>query len=368
MKLTVLQENLSKALVNASRFTSSKAQLPVLSNVLLSTQKNKLLISSTNLEISINLSIGAKISKEGEITVPARTLTDIISNLPSGTIELEAKKEQLLISTNNFSSKVLGMNSADFPSVPNKIGSNSISIPTQDLINSLSQVLFSTSIDESRPVLTGVLFVFERGKITFVSTDGFRLTEKIVSVKKVKAKEKIIIPKTVLGELVRIASDTEEISFSYSKSNSQVVFGMPGVILSSRVLAGEFPNYKKRIPDQTDLNINLDKEDLIRAVKLSGVFARDSANIIKLIIEKESIKLSAESARSGSQENSVDAKVRGLKKGGFEIAFNYRFIEEFLQVIQGEDVSIGFIDPGSPGIFRDSKDTNFLYLVMPVKV
>lgn len=369
MKLKVLQENLSNALTITSRFSSNRAQLPVLANILLTCKKNKLLISATNLENSISISIGAKVQKEGELTVPARVITDLVTNLQTGQVELTSEKERLKINSQNFSSEISGMNSSDFPQIPQSIGKGSFTLPKEDFIESLSKVLFSVSTDETRPVLTGVLFIFRKEGITLVSTDGFRLSQRKIKVKLSSKLERMILPKNALSELVRLSGDDEDVKFSYKESESQVVFAASNSVLASRVIEGEFPDFEKIIPNQSLYKIHLDKEELLRAVKLASVFARESANMVKLTVKKNYLQVSAESSQSGSQEAKVDAKVEGVKDTkGFEIAFNYRFVEEFLQTVDSDEILIEFSGENAPGVFTEKKDSNYLHLIMPVRI
>jgi DNA polymerase-3 subunit beta len=366
MKVSILQENFNKALALASRFTSTKTQLPVLGNVLLTTKRTKLTVSSTNLEVSVSSSIGAKIDKEGEITVPGRVIAEIVSNLPSETINLEVDKEQLKIRSQNFESSLSGMNASDFPPVPSVLPKEGvIALPKDSFLEALSQVIFATSIDETRPILTGVLFNFQKDLLTLVATDGFRLSQRKVNAKIKGKEERLILPKSVLGELSRF-SEEETLSLYVNKKENQILFGDNGTVLSSRVLEGEFPDYQKIIPKASGTKVLIDKEELLRGVKLSSVFARESANIVKVGLGKDYLDISAESSSSGSQKTRVDAKVTGDAK--LEIAFNYRFLEEFLHAVRGEEVSIELSNPASPGIFRDTAEVSFLHLIMPVRI
>jgi DNA polymerase-3 subunit beta len=367
MKLSVLQEGFSKALNTASRFTSTRPQLPVLGNILLSSKKNRLLISATNLEISISISIGAQVEKEGEITVPAKIITDIVSNLPPGSLSLQVDKEQVKLLTENFNSSVSGMNSSDFPSVPQTIGKESIPFKKEDFIPSLSQVLFAASIDETRPILTGVLFICQKNNLVLVATDGFRLSQKKVSLKTKKQLKipNLILPKTALFELSRLSSSEEDLDFCFRKTDNQVVFAINNTILASRVIEGEYPDFKKIIPKDSKVKVSLDKEEFLRAVKLSSVFARDSANVVNIDVNKDMITLSAQSSMAGSQKTKVDARVEG---GSLTIAFNYKFLEDFLNAVKNDEVQIEFSNESSPGIFTDPKDPSFLHLIMPVRI
>lgn len=370
MKLQVLQENLSKALSIASRFSSSRAQLPVLGNILFLAKKTKLVLSSTNLETSIAISLGAQIKEEGELTIPSRIITEIITNLSPGTLTLESDKEHLKIVMQNFSSKIMGMNSADFPKVPQVISKEeSLFLPKNQFFEALSQVLFSVSPDESRPILTGVLFIFSRNSLCLVATDGFRLSQKKITLdaqKEKQSSQRIVLPKNVLLELSRLGEEDDELQFSLKEKENQVLFGVENIVLSSRILEGQFPDYEKIIPKSSLIKIRVDKEEFLRAVKLASVFARDSANIVRINLEKDAIRLSAESSQSGSQEASLDAKIDG--ETPLEIAFNYRFLEEFIHTVKGEEVLLEFTNSSSPGVFTDPKDPDYLHLVMPVKI
>jgi DNA polymerase-3 subunit beta len=367
MKLQVLQEELVKNINIAQRFTSGRAQLPVLGNVMLEASGNKLYISATNLENSIYTSIGAKVEKDGEITVPVKILYDLISNLDSGNVELSSEKEVLEVLSGNFSSKITGVNTSDFPSIPKRIDKESLNLPFNLFKDSLNKILFSVSNDETRPILTGVLMLFKKNAVVFVSTDGFRLSKKMLGGKGVASESKLIVPKGILTEIARLETENEDILIS--TKDGQVVFKVGSMILSSRVIEGDFPDYEKIIPKSSDIKINIDKQDFLRGIKLASVFARDSANIVKLVIENDGVVLNAESQAHGNQKNKVDAKVESSVKSAplLEIAYNFRFIEEFLQIVTS-DVEITFTNSNSPGVFNDLSDSDLLHLIMPVRL
>lgn len=371
MKLTILQQNLANALVTASRFASTRAQLPVLGYILLSVGKTKAQISATNLEISVAANIGAKVEKEGEICIPARVITELVTSLPEEPLTLESDKEQLKITSSGFSGSVLGMNSSDFPKIPNSFGKEkSFSIPKKELSAALAKVTFAASIDETRPVLTGVLFIWGKGELTLVATDGFRLSLKKIKVQGISGVSHVVLPKLILSEISRASYESDEVAMSLREKEKQAIFEIDNTVLSSRLLEGEYPDFEKIIPKTSHLKVRLDKEEMLRAVKLASVFARESSNILKIKILKESIKITAESGQSGSQETKVDAKVEGGASSGgdFEIAFNFRFLEEFLHSVEGGEVRMEFSNPSSPGLFADSTDQDYVHLIMPVKL
>jgi DNA polymerase III subunit beta len=366
MDIEVLQENIAKSLSLASRFVIPRAQLPVLGNILLTAKQNKLKISSTNLETSISISIGAKIKEPGEVTVPSRIITELVGNLTSGSLNLKAKGENVILAKDGFKSKILGMNSSDFPKIPTSPPEDLLEIESDLFFDALERVNFAISSDESRPVLTGVLFEFDKKGLNLVSTDGFRLSKVYLDIKS-KLELSVIIPKTILFEIGRVFADEEKVSFNYSKENNQIIFCTDRVVLSSRVIGGSFPDYKKILPKEKSIKMLVDKDEFARAVKLSSVFARESSNAVKMSIQKEKIVLSTESGLHGSQENLTEAKVEGLAGESFDSVYNYKFLEDAISAIKGEDVEIVLNEANTPGVFLDSKNRNFVHIIMPIK-
>lgn len=368
MKLQIIQENLQKAISLAARFASPRAQLPILGNILIKTDKTKVQFASTNLETSVSIKVGAKIEKEGEVAIPAKIISEIVGNLPKENVELEVEKEQMKISSSSFSSSVLGMNSADFPKIPGILGKGDlIDLEFESVSDSLSKILFAVSTDETRPVLTGVLFVFEKNKLTLVATDGFRLSVQKINLKSEGKSKKIILPKSILMEIFRMEGEDEIIKTEVDEKEKRVIFGAGDTVYSSRLIEGEFPDYEKIIPKSANIKISVDKEDFLRAVKLAGIFARDNSNIVKIKTLKDSIKLLAQSSATGNQETKIEAKVEGGEKD-FEISFNYRFVEDFIGSVKGEEIRMEFTTQDKAGVFLDPSNENYLHLIMPVRV
>ncbi len=366
MKVEVFQEKLEKALVACSRIATNKVQLPILANILMKVVKNQLMICSTNLEISLASFIGVKVEKEGEITVPAKVITDIVSNLKSSQITLSTEKEVLNIVSNGYEANISGMNASEFPSIPSELGAKTLNLPREKFLDALNSTLFSVSNDETRPQLTGILLFFKKNEMFLVSTDGFRLSQKKIKNINFLEEEKIILPKSCLLELSRMV-ESENIDFSYKKNERQAVFGFSNFVLSSRIIEGSFPDYERIIPRDTKVKVNLDKEEFLRAIKLASVFARDSANVIKLEFSENELQVLAESTQTGYQKTKVLVKTQGLSDK-FLIAFNYRFLEDFLNSIKGEELRMEFTDPFSPALFLDTQDENLLHIIMPVRL
>lgn len=363
MKGTVLRKDFAQSLNTASRFIAHRAQLPILSNILLKADKAKLNLYATNLEISIALSLGAKIDEVGEIAVPARTLTDLVNSLSGENIDFEVKQETLHLNSSTFSGTVSSMNTSDFPQVPTSIQKETKSFDAKDLLKSISQVIYSVSADETRPVLSGVLFKVEDDNLMLVASDGYRLAQKIVKLKADSDDFSLIIPKSILLELNRTISEGT-LAFEVRKEDNQVIFSSGNAVLSSRTVEGDYPPFETVIQKPTSIAVSVDRNDLQQAIKTSSVYARDGGNAVKLNITKDGIILSAQSASVGSQETSVDAKVDG---GETEVSLNYKFVEDLLNVIDSENVNIQLQDSSSPVKFRGEGNEELLHLVMPLK-
>lgn len=363
MKGTVLRKDFSQSLSTASRFISSRAQLPILSNVVLKADKARLHLYATNLEISIAISQGAKIEEEGEIAVPARTINDLVHNLSGESISFETQQETLHLQTESFSGTVAAMNPSDFPVIPVSIEKETLALPANDLLEAISQVLYSVSADETRPVLSGVLFKFEGDTLMLVASDGYRLAQRVMKLPSPVKESSIIIPKGILSELGRIVSQ-DSIQVEIREKESQILFALNDTVLSSRTIEGEYPPFEAVIQKQTSVEVQVDKHDLVNAVKISAVYAREGGNSVKFTVKDGALVLSAQSSTVGSQETSVDASVNG---GDAEVALNYKFVEDLLNVIKEPTVNIKLQDSSSPVKFRGEGNEELLHLVMPLR-
>jgi len=366
MKLNILQSELSAQIQKAAGFVSKTSQLPVLENIVLETEKNRLNIKATNLEISFFSSIGAKVAQSGKIAVPAKEFAEILKNTSAENLELEVESESLKIKSDSVNIELSGMNTSDFPEISQSVSSKAVGLPSEQLKQVLSEVLFSVSRDETRPILTGVLFVFDSqlGKLTFVSSDGFRLSKKQIDVEGQFEDSQVVVPRSVLSELIHNV-DEGEVLFEYSLSDNEVRFGFGKNVLGSRLVEGQFPDFNKIIPKTSSVEASFEKDEFRRLVKMASIFAKDSANIVYIKVEENSVSVVAESSRSGSQEGSLPAKVEG---DPITIAFNWRFLDEYLGIVQGEEVKLILNSTTSPGVFKDPKNPDLLHLIMPVRL
>jgi DNA polymerase III subunit beta len=369
MKLSLLQENLNLALTNVSRFVSSKNQLPVLNNILLSTNQGRLKLSATNLEISINYWIGAKIDQEGSITLPAKEITEFVSYLPNGKIDLNLNNNLLNLSSEKTSSDFTTTPATDFPEFP-KINKDTLFELDFSLFNqSINQISFSAAVDDTRPVLTGVLCIFEKETIKFIATDGFRL-----SLKEIKLETPLnlkneslsfLIPARSLIEVTKLAKNDSKIKIGLTPDEHQVIFILDDIELVSRLIDGDFPDYKKLIPENYSTKIFLNRDELLQSVKLASVFARESANVVKTNIKNNSLELTANAPQVGQNLIKIDSRTEGEN---LEVAFNYKFLTDFLGVCKSNEILIELNESLSPVFFHDQSDSSFTHIIMPVRL
>jgi DNA polymerase-3 subunit beta len=370
MKLSLLEENLSQALSHTSRFVASKVQLPILNHILFSTDNGRLKLSATNLELAINYWLGAKIEKEGSFCLPAKEITEFVSYLPVGRIDLSLKDTNILtLSSSKTESNFACLPPADFPEIPSLDPKTAFEIDLPVLTQAINQIAFAAASDDSRPVLTAILCTFSNEELTLVATDGFRLSLK--SIKLVnplslsKEKETLLIPAKSLLEIVKLARNAKKIKIGLTKDTHQVVFVLEDLELVSRLIDGEYPDYHRIIPKVADTKIFLNRDEFIQAIKQTSVFARESANVVKISLKANSIELSANAPQIGQNKVSVDARIEGE---ALDIAFNYKFISDFLGICTGEEIVLELNEPLSPGLFRDQSDPDLTHIIMPVRI
>jgi len=365
MKVSILQENLNKALGVVGRTTTTRSQLPILANILLSAEKGKLKLAATNLETGVNYYIGGKIEKQGSITVPAKIFLEMAASLPAGKVDLVVEGDSLKIKAVNFQAKINGISAAEFPQIPRFGGKPDLSFKIENFKTMVNQVAFAAAADEARPVLAGVRFTSESGKLVLAATDGYRLSlKKFKSLTPQKIKKPLILPARTLQEVARIKEDGE-VRAILTKKDNQLIFSLGDVEIVCRLIEGEFPAFEKVIPQECKTKVWLEKEELVQAVKLASIFARETANIVKFKIKKSKLQISANAPQVGSNISEVDVKVEGEEN---EIAFNFRYLLDFLNSIEKKEIIFEMSSPLNPGAFKIKGDNSLLHIIMPVRV
>ena len=363
MELTVTQENLSKALNAVGRVANGKTQLPILSNILLRTDGNRLLIAATNLEIAITEYIGAKITKPGAITIPAKLVAEFVGNLPNDTIEFKVVKDNLHIQSGSYKSIINGVIADEFPELPtiNEDASVQYNISVNDFKQAVNQTIVATSNDMARPVLTGVFWHSVEGMLYLAGTDGYRLAERRLV--KTKSQVSAIIPSSTLQEVLRVLSDDSE-NIDILFDEMQVRFRIDNTEIISNLIDGNYPDYRQLIPATSANSAIVKKSDFSRIVKISGLFSRDSGGSLNISLKDDAISIHSIASELGENTSKVEAAITG--EG--EITLNSRYLTEALNVIDCEEVSFGFDGKMSPSLIHAvGKDVDYYHIIMPLK-
>lgn len=372
MKIVCLQENLKRGLNMVQNIIGKNLTLPILNNILLTTEKKQLKLSATDLEVAIISYISCKVEKEGTITIPAKTLFNFISNLPNKKIEVNLKNNILYLKCENYKSNIKGLNAKDFPIIPKIKSEPALEINSLKFKNALEQIINFVSFSDIKPEITGALFDFTSDKkIKLVATDSFRLGEKLIDFKNTKPKQdnlrSIIIPHKTVQELIRIISNLEEEEMvKLSIENNQVLFNLEKVQLISKLIEGTYPSYQQLMSSQFETTVLIDREEFVKAVKLSSFFS-SKINDVRLRInsKKSSVEVFSQDLELGENLTTLQGEIKGKE---LEIIFNHRYLLDGLNSITAKKVFLGFNGEVSPGIVKPEGDPSFTYIAMPIKL
>ncbi|HEX7633295.1 MAG TPA: DNA polymerase III subunit beta [Candidatus Saccharimonadales bacterium] len=362
MKLQVTQENLNRALGSVARVANTRGTLPILANVLIKTSNNRLSISATNLDIAITHYLGAKVSEEGSITVPARLMQDFVNSLPQGVIELDLQDTKLHVTTDQYKSVVNGVVADDFPIMPAITSGKSWEIDSGLFKKALQQVVFAASNDETRPVLTAVLLQTADGVLSMAATDSYRLAEKQLG--KNKEDVQLLIPASAMHDLLRVLGD-DDAKIKVTHDDQQVLFQVGDVELVTRLVEGKYPDYRKLIPESFDTKAKLKRADLVNVTKVSSLFARESAGSVTIELDEKTGKLSIRSVASQLGENTAEAKAAVTGSGS--ITLNSRYLLDALGALNGDEVTFGFNGKLEPTLLEDATASDYKHIIMPLK-
>lgn len=367
MKITVLAENLKRGLSIVNRGISSRPQLPVLSGVLVKANDEGLFLVSTDLEMSFWMKMGAKVIEEGDIVMPAKLFTELVSSLPAGPVDLSTENQTLKIVCGSVKAEIVGQTADDFPAIP-RLKKSQVVLKAGEFREKVEKVTVSAAKDDTRPILTGVLWNFEEDKISLVATDGYRLSVDSLGLDK-KSENwsgRVILPAKSLQEVAKTLTDTgeEKVEVEFDKENQQVIFGLKEMEIASRLIAGEFPPYQQILPNTYKTKSEFSRIDLLDAVKRARLFARENANIIKLTLEGDLLKVMAESSQIGNNVSEMEAVTEGEN---LTVAFNAMYLLEYLNICKDEKIYWETEGELKPSVFK-TKDEEWLQVIMPVRV
>ena len=363
MKLILNQENLSKTLNIVSRIASARTSLPILNNILIRAEKNYITLSTTNLELSIIETIPAKIEKSGVITVPAKILADFVYQLPKTDVSLEVNNNKIKISAGNYKSIINTTPPDEFPILPKLSEDIKLTIQSDLFKEAASQTIIVAGNDTTRPILTGLYLHTYEKNLYITATDGYRLAErKIIAI---TDEINAIIPSTTINEVLRVITD--EISDVEIKINDeQISFQIGTIIITSRLIDGKFINYRELIPKKTENSAVLDKNEFLRVVKISELFARESAGsiIIKTNLKKQQLKINSITSEIGENSAEIEGEIIGDEG---TITLNSKYLIDALNVINSDRVKFNFSGKLSPSLLTADGNLDYKHIIMPVK-
>jgi DNA polymerase III subunit beta len=372
MKVSCLQENLSKGLSLVSRAVAARSTLPVLGNILLATDNGRLRLSATNLELGITCWVGAKIEEDGSVTVPAKTFVDLVNTLPQDKVELDlnVRTQTLNLVCGRTQAHLKGIDAQEFPLIPCADLDNSLELNVEDFREMINQVAFAAATDEARPILTGVLAKIDGGSLKLEAADGFRLAVRTASLSSpAETPVTAVIPARALAELARVITADEPVYMSLPPGRGQVIFHHGSAELVSQLIEGNFPDLTAVIPKNYTTRTVLPTEEFRKACRTSDIFAREAAHTARLKIKPGSelepghVSISATSAETGDNVAEIDASVDGVP---IEIAFNVKYLVDVLNVITTPNVALETSTATSPGIIRPVGRDDYLYVAMPM--
>lgn len=314
------------------------------------------------------MELPAEVEEEGSVAVPAKTFMELISSLPEDTITLHSSDTILEVISKKTKSMFQTMNKDEFPKLYEEKGEKITTLTEESLKKGFSSVIFAASTDATRPALTGVLVQQEEKGFLLVATDGYRL-----SLKHQRSAEKpavdgdpvsLIVPARVFREVISL-KDQGDVSMYVSSRNNQILFSQPETVLIGRLIEGSFPPYERIIPHDHASQIRLNREEVLKAVKICSIFAKDAANIIKFSLRKDTMIVSSQTPSIGENTVEVEAKLTGEEN---EIAFNARYLLDVLSHLEEEELVFEMTGPLNPGVFKIYNDESFLHLIMPIRL
>ncbi len=362
MKVIVTQENLTKALGIVSRTASSRTTLPILGNILVKAEAGELVLSSTNLETATTQKISASTETSGVTTVPARLITEFVSNLPKVNIEIELIDDKIKITAGSYKSTINSTPADDFPALPELATKTTLTIPAEELKKAIASTSLVASSDTTRPILTGVYLHSFEGNLYMAATDGYRLAEKQIMA--FDGDITAIIPATTLNDVSRVlGEDVKEVAIGVGEDQVEFIIGQ--TIINSRLIDGNFINYRQLIPTSTETEATIDRAELLRITKISELFARESAGSITLNINSAKSTLSVHSITSELGEN--DAETEAETKGDGTITLNSKYLLDALNQIDETTVKLQFNGKLAPILITADDNLDYKHIIMPVK-
>jgi DNA polymerase-3 subunit beta len=363
VKFRCERDILADALVTASRAATSRTSThPVLAGLRLDVSDDQLTLTGTDLELTIRLSVEVGMDTEGSAVVPARLVTDIVRALPAGTVTVETNSDDVIISAGRAQFAVRPFAVDDYPAQAGPDG-EPVSIDAALLMSALRQVVRAASTDEARPVLTGVLISADEEGLWVVATDGYRLAVRnLGAAGLLTSGQSVLIPARALSELQRLLPAADHVSVRFGSRSAEFELGT--TYLSTRLIDGDFPNYRNLLPSSHPNTLTIGREALLEALRRVRILAQDS-RVVRLSLGGEVVELTVVAQDVGNASEAVDARYEGAE---MVVGFNPDFLAAGADALDGDELTVELNDPGKPVVLRGVGDDDYLYLLMPVRV
>ena len=362
MKFKCDRDELSDAVQTVQRAVSSRPGIPALTGVLLTVAGNELMLATTDLEVSARRSMAVQGQEEGVALVPARLLADMVKSFEQAPVEFQAEDGQARVTCSRYEGTIRCLPAEDFPALQEPAGTR-VKLNAGELGEAVSQVARGASRDEARPILTGVLLEVSREGLTLVATDSYRLAMRELAAT-AEGEAKALVPERALSEVGKAAAGDEKGEAELLIDQGQVAFRVGPLRLTSRLIEGEFPNYRQLLPEGYDNRLTASRQQLLDAVRRVGLLARESSPV-KMEFNALGVRLTTSSPDLGGAVEVVEAQYEGTD---LTAAFNPQYLSDGLTAVVGERVRVEVRDGLKPAVLKGEEDEGFLYLVMPVRL
>jgi DNA polymerase-3 subunit beta len=362
MKFKTSKNQLIDGIHTVYNIVSNKVTLPILSNILLEAKNNKLRMNTTDLDIGISCEFPVEIIEEGGITLPAKRFSDIVKEMMDGDITIHAKKNnQVDIEGRNCRFKLIGLPKDEFPKFPEFKDKEAIIISQTILKNMIRMTSFAVSHEESRYILNGVLFEVSDKTIRIVATDGRRLAKIEKNLEKpVKKEISVIIPIKAISEIFRNLKDQGDVSLVLG--SNQALFNIDGVLIATRLIEGEFPNYNQVIPKPSENKVSINKDELLSSIRRANLLATPDFQAVKFEVFPQKMVVSKSTPDVGESREEIAVKYNGNE---MVIGFNPNFLIDFLRNVEDSEINIELIAEDKPAVMRLG---SYLYLALPMRI
>ncbi len=363
MIVTCEKEKLNNLVQTALRGVSSRVTMPILSGLLINAEGGRLIISSTDLEMSVRAEIEAEVGESGSTVVSGRLVGDIVKSLPTGEVTVETGEKFLTVKTSVGEYRIREMMPEDFPQIPSWEGESVVRVSGGEFLIAVQQTSRASSSDEKRPVLTGTLLEkgSPEGGLKMVATDSYRLSWKELDVTgSVSGWEDCIIPTKTLNEVARLAGSVDE-EVQIKMQDKQVMFKLGDMVVSSRLIEGQFPNYKQLVPKGEKTSVKVSRDELSSVVKRALIFGHN----MRLGVFGDHLSVTTETPEVGDSKEEIPAEVQGEE---MEIGFNGGYLLDGVSSVETDNVEIRLDDPQKPALIKNDESDKFNYILMPVRL